>query len=78
MDYDIPQYFKNLIHEIPSFSIAEAEFRRNMEYDEQLRNAYKKWCEDEGYELRTGFMDFCQEYADERNDMWNTLTDYDE
>lgn len=78
MDYDINKYFINLIHESRSIDIAESEFRRSLADDEELKAAYRRWCEEEGYSEKTGFSDFCAEYIEGRNEVWESLTDYDD
>lgn len=74
---DITEYFKSLLTESRSVDIAEREFKRALADDDTLRDAYKEWCEDEGYTEKDGFSDFCHEYIESRNEMWDSLTDYD-
>ena len=78
MDYDISQYFINLLLESPSLDIAEAEFKRNLADDDQLKAVYREWCDAEGYSERSGFSDFCREYIEGRNELWDSLNDYDD
>ena len=78
MDYNITEYFINLINESPSLDIAEAEFKRNVAHDDNLKEAYREWCENEGYVERSGFADFCHEYIENRNELWDSLNDYDD
>lgn len=78
MDYDILKYMMNLIHESDSIDIAQAEFKRMLSDDADLRTAYRGWCESEGYSERTGFADLCHEYIEGRNEMWDSLNDYDD
>ena len=78
MKYNITEYFINLIEESSSVDMAEAEFKRNLHDDEDLKAAYRTWCEEEGYPEKNGFTDFCHEYIEGRNEIWNSLTDYDD
>lgn len=76
--YDITEYFINLIDQTHSIDIAESEFKRAINDDDELRAAYRSWCHEVGSSEKDGFMDFCQEYIDGRNEVWDTLNDYDE
>lgn len=78
MDYDINEYFINLIKESPSLDIAQTEFKRSLADDEELKVAYRQWCEAEGYAEKSGFADFCQEYIDGRDELWNSLREFDD
>lgn len=78
MNYDITQYFINLMHESSSLDMAEAEFRRSLIGDEDMRTAYKEWCEEHGFSEKNGFSEFCEEYMENKNEMWDSLSDYDE
>ena len=75
---DITEYFINIINQTQSIDMAEAEFKRNMAEDDDLRNAYRDWCHEVGSTEKKGFLDFCDEYVDSRNEVWDSLTDYDE
>ena len=75
---DITDYFVSIIEENHSLDIAEAEFKRVIEDDEDLREQYRQWCQQVGSTEKNGFMDFCEEYMADRNDVWNALNDYDE
>ena len=78
MDYDIQKYLTGLIQEAGSIDIAEAEFKRNLADDDCLKDAYRRWCDEEGYSERSGYSDFFQEFIEGHNEMWNSLSDYDE
>lgn len=78
MDYNIDEYFINLLQESSSLDIAEAEFRRALADDDDLKNSYRLWCEENGYPEKSGFTEFCQEYIEGRNELWNSLTDFDD
>ena len=46
--------------------------------DESLRNEYREWCHMVGSSERKGFTDFCEEYLDSQDSIWNALNDFDE
>lgn len=75
---DITEYFINLLNEHQSLDIAESEFKRSIAEDEDLRAEYREWCHQEGHSEKNGFMDFCREYLEDRNEIWESLNDYDE
>lgn len=77
MEYNINDYLLNLIREAPSLDIAIAEFKRSIMDDDELKTAYRQWCDVEGYSERKGYAEFFQEYLDGRNEAWDSLNDYE-
>lgn len=75
---ELTYFFIELITQHRQIDIAEAEFRRLMEDDEELRVDYRTWCEENGYSEKRGFSEFCEEYLDSQDSKWETLNDYDE
>lgn len=74
---DITLIFNDLIRQYGSVDIAESEFKKRIHEDAELRAIYRQWCDDVGSSEKDGFFDFCEEYMDTQNDVWNTLNDYD-
>lgn len=77
MDSDITAIFLEYIKNFHSYDIAESEFKKNMHEDPELRKAYKEWCDSVGSTEKNGFMDFCEEWMESQDDIWETLNDYD-
>ena len=75
---DLNDFFKELIAQHRSIDIAESEFRRMMDDDDELRTGYKEWCEEHGYNTKHGFRDFCEEYLESQDSIWESLSDYDD
>lgn len=75
---DITQKFIAVLNEAGSVDVAEAEFKRLVADDHDLKAEYTEWCNENGSSFRNGFLDFCEEYLASRNSIWDTLTDYDE
>lgn len=76
---DITAVFTHYIEQYDSVDIAESEFKKDMHEDAELKNAYREWCHEVGSTEKRGFMDFCEEYLDNKNDIWDSLSsDYDE
>ncbi len=75
---EITEIFTSLINQFGSLEIAEAEFKRMDAEDPELHAAYVEWCHENGSSLRNGFSDFCDEYIESHNSVWESLTDYDE
>ncbi len=76
---DITAIFTHYIEQYDSIDIAESEFKKNMHEDPELRVAYRQWCHEVGSSEKNGFFDFCDEYLDNKNDIWDSLSsDYDE
>lgn len=76
--YDIIEVFNRYLTEYGSVDIAESEFKKNLHEDPGLKAAYKEWCDEVGSTEKRGFFDYCDEYLDTQNDVWNTLQDYDD
>ena len=72
------QFLINLIEELHGSDLAEAEFKRILADDTELRDQYREWCDERGYAMRNGFRDFADEYSAERDSIWDTLEDYDD
>ena len=74
---DITDLFLSIIKEAPSIDIAESEFRQMLIDDPDLRRRYKEYCHEEGTSERRGFLDFCDNYMDGQNEVWDALSDFD-
>ncbi len=75
---DITAIFNDYLSQYGSVDIAEAEFKKSMHEDAELRTLYREWCNDVGSTEKNGFFDYCEEYFDSQNDVWNSLNDYNE
>lgn len=75
---NITDIFIDLIQQHPSIDIAESEFKRLMADDAELHTLYRQWCREVGSSEKRGFLDFCDEYLDGRNEIWDSLSDYDD
>lgn len=75
---DITEIFISLLNECGSTDIAESEFKRMIADEEELKKQYSEWCHENGSSFRRGFLDFCEEYLDSQNSVWDSLTDYDD
>lgn len=74
---EITEIFLAIIDQSPSVDIAEAEFKRRLVDEPELRRLYREYCQEEGVSERRGFLDFCEAYIDGQNEMWNSLDDFD-
>lgn len=75
---DITEIFISILNECGSVDIAESEFKRMIADESELRQQYADWCDENGSSFRKGFLDFCEEYLESKNSIWDSLTDYDE
>ena len=78
MEKHITDLFVSIIREADSLDMAEAEFRRALVDDEQLRREYRAYCKEIGTSEKNGFMDFCEEYMSDQDDVWQNLSNYDD
>ncbi|ROT04060.1 hypothetical protein EEL49_11915 [Muribaculaceae bacterium Isolate-104 (HZI)] len=75
---DITEVFNHYLDQYDSIDIAEAEFKKNLHEDSQLRDEYREWCHNVGCTEKSGFIDYAEEYVENQNDVWNSLNDFDE
>ena len=75
---DITKVFDSFIEEYESVDIAESEFKKCIHENSDLRNQYREWCNVVGSTEKRGFADYCEEYINTQNDVWDVLNDYDE
>lgn len=75
---DITELFDRVLHQAGSIDMAEAEFKKMIGEDEHLHQLYREWCHEVGNTERMGFRDFCEEYLDNQESVWDSLdNDYD-
>lgn len=55
--------------------IAEAEFKKRIHEDHDLRARYREWCHEVGSSERNGFMDYCEEYMESQDNVYDNLRD---
>lgn len=79
MDYnDITEVFREVLRQTGSIDMAEAEFKKMIGEDQELHRLYRDWCHEVGSSERRGFFDFCDEYMDSQDSVWDALdNDYD-
>lgn len=75
---DIATMIQEMLAQFGSIDIAESEFKRIINEDESLKAEYKDWCEELGYKERTAFEQYCHEYLDNHESIFDTLSEYDE
>ena len=73
---NIEEFFQDLIIQHKSVDIAEAEFKKLVAEDPGLREIYREWCHSVGNSERNGFRDFCREYIESQESIWDSLNDY--
>lgn len=75
---DLTELFINILHQADSVDVAESEFKRLIGEDDELHKQYRDWCHEVGNTERRGFLDFCEEYLSDRDQAWDSLSDFDE
>ena len=71
----ITEIFVEYLDNYGSVDIAESEFKKNIQ---KTPEASRQWCSDEGSSEKNGFFDFAEEYLSNQNEVWDSLTDYDD
>ena len=77
---DITDFFNSMLRQYGSVDIAEAEFKKQLHEDADLHESYRGWCHEVGSSEKNGFMDYCEEYLESQESIWDNLKDeyYDE
>ena len=76
---NITELFDRLLEQSGSIDMAESDFRHMMADDTTLRQQYQIWCEEQGYSEQHGFIDYCTDYIDRRENGWYIFqTDYED
>ena len=55
MDH-ITDIFNDFLTQFGSIDIAEAEFKKSIHEDPELRAAYRRWCDESGSTERNGYL----------------------
>lgn len=76
-DADITDIFNEYLAQYKSVDIAESAFKRDLGEDPDLKAAYSEWCQEVGSSEKKGFADYCEEYLERENEVWDSLNDYD-
>ena len=74
---EITELFNSIIEEAPSLDIAESEFKQSLIDNPELRKAYREYCHEQGSSEKRGFLAYAEQYCDDRNEVWESLSDYD-
>ncbi len=70
---DIIEVFQQILSHNRTIDVADSEFKKMIYEDDEIKIAYKQWCQEEGYTEKYGFIEFCQAYFDEEESRWDIL-----
>ena len=71
----ITDFFNEMLRQYGSIDIAEAEFKKLVHEDPELRERYLEWCQEVGSSEKKGFLDYCEEYLESQDSIWDNLKD---
>lgn len=69
--------FVEILESCQTVDVADSEFKHQIHQDHELRDSYRRWCDEQGEHERNGFRNWCAEYIAQREEVWDTLSDYD-
>jgi hypothetical protein len=72
---DISEILRTLIDQLARTSEVEQEFVNMMNNDPQLSEDYKLWCDEMGYDMKTGYQDFIDEQLQDRDEFWDEMSE---
>ena len=71
----ITDFFNEMLRQYGSIDIAEAEFKKLVHEDPELLERYRGWCQEVGSSEKKGFLDYCEEYLESQDSIWDNLKD---
>lgn len=71
----ITELFDDMLRQYGSADIAEAEFKKLLHEDADVKALYREWCDEVGSSEKRGFLDYCEEYFDSQESIWDSLKD---
>ena len=79
MELHITDFFQELLKEYGSIDIADAELKKQLHEDAELKARYREWCHEVGSSEKNGFLDYCEEFLESQDSIWENLKDeYDD
>ena len=75
---DLVQIFRELLEQYGSVDIANAEFKRLVAEDEALPDVYRQLSHHTATTEKNRYLDFCDEYMNDQDSIWDYLGDLDE
>lgn len=66
------------MHRHPNLDIVRSEFLRQINEDDELRKAYKQWCEEHGHAMKNGYKDYIAEYLESKENIWDSLKEFED
>lgn len=71
----ITDLFNDMLQQYGSIDIAEAEFKKLIHEEPNIRSQYREWCHEVGSSEKNGFLDYCEEYLESQDSIWDNLKD---
>lgn len=68
--YDISEILRSLLDQYSRVNAVDREFERMLSEDKNLKQEYKIWCEEHGYDNKTGYQDYLDELIESRDQLW--------
>ncbi len=75
---NISEILRSLLDEYSSVDMAESEFSRMLNEDDNLKSQYYIWCEENGYSPKTGYEEYIEDFFENQESMWDILNEYED
>jgi len=75
---DLTEFFADLLRQHRSVDIANDAFKKLLNDDSDLKAAYSEWCHEVGSSEKDGFIDFCEEYLENQDSIYDSLSEYND
>jgi len=73
---DINEILRELLDRYPNPTEQDQIWHQMLSQDRTLESDYKEWCDAQGYQTASGYRDFLNELAAQRDSFWDTADDY--
>ena len=68
--YDISEILNSLLDQFSRVNQVDREFERMLADDKNLKQAYRDWRDERGYDYKTGYQDYLDELIESRDSIW--------
>ncbi|MCM1094369.1 MAG: hypothetical protein NC248_06705 [Bacteroides sp.] len=75
---DITELFRDLLQQYRGIDIAESEFKKMIHEDDELHEEYREWCDAVGSSEKMGFIDYCEEFLESQDSIYDHLNDFND
>ena len=73
---DFSDTLRELLDRFSNTSELDKEFQRKLREEAGFNEEYEAWCEENGYEVKTGYRDFINEIIEDQDSYWDSYDEF--